>query len=106
MAALDEALWHLLKAETSCNLYWGEEWVPRAHEDLVATRETLERIGLKVPTPQPTPQPTLKPTDLDDQAMVAGPGPAEGRPGSSPPPADEGAPARPTQAPPADAPSA
>ena len=95
MAALDEALWHLLKAETSCNLYWGEEWVPRAHEDLVATRETLERIGLKIPTPQPA--------GLEDQAVGEGQGVAEVQPEVSPPPADEGAPARPTQAPPADA---
>lgn len=31
---LEEAMWHLLRAETSCNLYWGEAWVHRCHEDL------------------------------------------------------------------------
>ena len=31
---LDEALWRLLRAETSCNFFWGEDWVPRAHADL------------------------------------------------------------------------
>jgi len=31
---LEQAMWHLLRAETSCNLYWGEHWVPRAHQDL------------------------------------------------------------------------
>ena len=31
---LSEALWRLLRAETSCNFFWGEDWVPRAHADL------------------------------------------------------------------------
>jgi alpha-amylase/alpha-mannosidase (GH57 family) len=31
---LDNAFWHLLRAETSCNFYWGEAWVARCHSDL------------------------------------------------------------------------
>lgn len=31
---LEEAEWHLLRAETRCNFYWGEAWVGRAHADL------------------------------------------------------------------------
>lgn len=31
---LGEAHWRLLRAETSCNFYWGEAWVQRCHEDL------------------------------------------------------------------------
>ncbi len=31
---LKEAHWRLLRAETSCNFYWGEAWVQRCHEDL------------------------------------------------------------------------
>jgi hypothetical protein len=31
---LNEAHWHLLRAETSCNFYWGEAWVHKAHKDL------------------------------------------------------------------------
>ncbi len=31
---LDEALGHLLRAQTSCNFYWGESWVPRSGADL------------------------------------------------------------------------
>jgi alpha-amylase/alpha-mannosidase (GH57 family) len=31
---LEEASRHLLRAQTSCNLYWGESWVPRCHVDL------------------------------------------------------------------------
>ena len=31
---LGRAQWHLLRAETSCNFYWGEAWVYKAHDDL------------------------------------------------------------------------
>ncbi|MDS4070451.1 MAG: glycoside hydrolase family 57 [Candidatus Competibacter sp.] len=31
---LNEAHWHLLRAETSCNFYWGEAWVYKSHIDL------------------------------------------------------------------------
>ncbi len=31
---LEQALWHLLRAETSCNFYWGEAWVNRCEDDL------------------------------------------------------------------------
>lgn len=41
---LEEATWHLLRAETSCNFYWGEAWVPRAHEDLHVCRQALARV--------------------------------------------------------------
>jgi len=37
---LDRAYWHILRAETSCNFYWGSVWVSRAFDDL----ETAERI--------------------------------------------------------------
>lgn len=43
--ALTEAQWRLLRAETSCNFYWGEEWVPRSHADLDAARAALDQIG-------------------------------------------------------------
>jgi alpha-amylase/alpha-mannosidase (GH57 family) len=42
--ALTEAQWHLLRGETSCNFYWGEDWVHRAHEDLDAALVALRRI--------------------------------------------------------------
>jgi alpha-amylase/alpha-mannosidase (GH57 family) len=41
--ALTEARWHLLRAETSCNFYWGEHWVHRAHSDLDAAWNALGR---------------------------------------------------------------
>ena len=31
---LREAHWHLLRAETSCNLYWGEAWVYKTYKDM------------------------------------------------------------------------
>jgi alpha-amylase/alpha-mannosidase (GH57 family) len=31
---IEQALWRLLRAETSCNVFWGEAWVPNAHRDL------------------------------------------------------------------------
>lgn len=31
---MEEAYWHILRAETSCNFYWGEAWVDRCHHDL------------------------------------------------------------------------
>jgi len=40
--AFSEAHWRLLRAETSCNFYWGEDWVPRCHRDL---DEACRHIG-------------------------------------------------------------
>jgi alpha-amylase/alpha-mannosidase (GH57 family) len=31
---LAEARWRMLRAETSCNFFWGESWLPRCHHDL------------------------------------------------------------------------
>ena len=31
---LSEAQWRLLRAETSCNFFWGEAWLARCHKDL------------------------------------------------------------------------
>jgi len=46
---LDNAFWHLLRAETSCNLYWGEAWVARCHSDLdqvwAHLENARERLG-------------------------------------------------------------
>ncbi|MGB5835226.1 MAG: glycoside hydrolase family 57 [Thiohalocapsa sp.] len=41
-AALETARWRLLRAETSCNIYWGEAWVDRAHSDLESAERALE----------------------------------------------------------------
>lgn len=44
---LEDAYWRLLRAETSCNFYWGEEWVHRAHSDLDAAEATLKSFRAK-----------------------------------------------------------
>lgn len=44
---LEQAHWRLLRAETSCNFYWGEEWVSRANRDLDAAETTLRRFKAK-----------------------------------------------------------
>lgn len=31
---IEESLWRLLRAETSCHFFWGEAWVQRAHDGL------------------------------------------------------------------------
>lgn len=41
---LEQAMWRLLRAETSCNIYWGEAWVPRAHEDLEACWDEINLL--------------------------------------------------------------
>lgn len=38
---LEAALQHLLRAQTSCNLYWGDTWVSRCHTDLDAATTLL-----------------------------------------------------------------
>ena len=45
---LEEATWHLLRAETSCNFYWGEAWVQRADSDLAQSRNALDRVRERV----------------------------------------------------------
>ena len=50
---VEAALWHLLRAETSCNFYWGEAWVPRAHADMDTSWRLLEETRQRVdPTPR------------------------------------------------------
>jgi hypothetical protein len=46
---LEEATWRLLRAETSCNFYWGEAWVGRAETDLEVSRQALERVKARLP---------------------------------------------------------
>ncbi len=40
---IEEAMWHLLRAETSCNFYWGEAWVDRCNKDLEVARQALHQ---------------------------------------------------------------
>jgi alpha-amylase/alpha-mannosidase (GH57 family) len=47
-AALNEAQWHLLRSETSCNFFWGEAWVQKSHDDLDTVENILEGIYQKL----------------------------------------------------------
>jgi len=40
---VEQAYWRVLRAETSCNFFWGEAWVQRCHEDLNEAWNILER---------------------------------------------------------------
>ncbi len=40
---LEQARWRVLRAETSCNFYWGEAWVERCHHDLDAAAAYLDQ---------------------------------------------------------------
>lgn len=41
---LNEAHWHLLRAETSCHFYWGEAWVDRCNADLDVVEAYLTEV--------------------------------------------------------------
>jgi 4-alpha-glucanotransferase len=41
-ADLEPAHWRLLRAETSCNFFWGQAWVDRCHSDLDHAAQLLE----------------------------------------------------------------
>lgn len=42
---LDRAYWHILRAETSCNFYWGSHWVHRAFDDLEEAERLIDRCN-------------------------------------------------------------
>jgi 4-alpha-glucanotransferase len=44
---LEEAQWRVLRAETSCNFFWGEAWVQRCHDDLDAASWFLGEAGTR-----------------------------------------------------------
>ncbi len=46
---LDHARWRLLRAETSCNLYWGDAWVHKTHHDLDACWTEIHEAERLVP---------------------------------------------------------
>lgn len=41
---LAEAQWHLLRAQTSCNFYWGEAWVHKCDADLDIVEQLLAQV--------------------------------------------------------------
>ena len=67
---LEEATWRLLRAETSCNFYWGEAWVGRSEADLVVSRQALERVRERLPEPPASPAPAEFPAAPDSDALA------------------------------------
>jgi len=46
---LEQAYWRLLRAETSCNFYWGEAWVTKANRDLEQAELELDQAHFGFP---------------------------------------------------------
>lgn len=42
---LDEAQWRVLRAQTSCNFFWGQAWVNRCEQDLDEAARLLQLAG-------------------------------------------------------------
>ena len=72
---IETALWHLLRAETSCNFFWGEAWVPRSTADLDVAREALAqveaRLGPALNPAQESARPSVPPS-VSESAPLAG----------------------------------
>jgi hypothetical protein len=41
---LDEAYWHLLRSQTSCNFFWGEAWVYKCRQDVSTAEQILNQV--------------------------------------------------------------
>lgn len=41
---LDKARHYLLRAETSCYLYWGDAWIPKLYEETAMAHRLLDEI--------------------------------------------------------------
>lgn len=49
---MEQTRWRLLRAETSCNLFWGEAWVHRIHDDLNDAELQLAMAQAQIPPPE------------------------------------------------------
>ncbi|MFZ1538167.1 MAG: glycoside hydrolase family 57, partial [Chromatiaceae bacterium] len=67
---LEEATWRLLRAETSCNFYWGEAWVDRSEADLVVSRQALERVEGRLPEMPSSLAPAETASSPDPEALA------------------------------------
>ena len=45
---LEEAHWRVLRAETSCNFFWGQAWLQRCHDDLNRATGFLDQAGSRL----------------------------------------------------------
>ena len=67
-SALEQARWRLLRAETSCNLFWGEAWVHRIHDDLKAAAPYLEKAKGELPVTPAEPERGLQPASTSEES--------------------------------------
>lgn len=74
---LEEATWRLLRAETSCNFYWGEAWVGRAETDLEVSRQALERVKSRLPETTASPAAGAGTASEPDRPQVPLPDPPQ-----------------------------
>ena len=44
----EQGMWRLLRSETSCNIFWGEDWVPRAHADMDQVWECIRALEARM----------------------------------------------------------
>jgi alpha-amylase/alpha-mannosidase (GH57 family) len=42
---LDRAYWHILRAETSCNFFWGNRWIHRSFDDLEEAERLIDSLN-------------------------------------------------------------
>ena len=49
----NEAHWRLLRAETSCNFFWGDAWVQRCHDDLDIAWRHINDAEAELPKSEP-----------------------------------------------------
>ncbi len=45
---LEQAHWRVLRAETSCNFFWGDAWLQRCHDDLDQAASFLDQAGSRL----------------------------------------------------------
>ena len=65
---LEESYWRVLRAETSCHFYWGEEWVHRATADLDDALRYLGR-ALAEKHHQAVSEDPEAPSEIDDSVV-------------------------------------
>ena len=71
---LEQAHWRVLRAETSCNFFWGDAWLRRCHDDLDQATYFLNQAGSRFALSQQPRGPGAR--------MIAAPGGPDGRAGA------------------------
>jgi hypothetical protein len=68
---LSEAQWRLLRAETSCNFFWGDAWLYKVHKDLDDAEwylgELRGKLGSASAIEEKLPAPVVAPVSVPDE---------------------------------------